>query len=136
MILKRFGNRMHQVTPNFDARAMTEISFLRGEALEESADDFLAAHEKTGEHSLIANASGTVQGDVEAQVLNDLQQQLARIEGELPAGSVLLVESEAGNDYPKTRGRQATKVIEGENRFHFDYDIDPPLRVGVYRRRA
>ena len=39
MILRRFGSRIHQVTPNFDARAMTEISFLRGAALEDSADE-------------------------------------------------------------------------------------------------
>src|SRR5690606_10557934 len=59
MILRRFGSRIHEVKPSFDARAMREISFLRGSALEESADEWLAAHERIGEHRLTATASSS-----------------------------------------------------------------------------
>ena len=54
MILRRFGSRIHEVTPNFDARAMTEVSFLRGSALEDSAEEWLEAHERVEEHRLAA----------------------------------------------------------------------------------
>ena len=29
MIVRRYGNRIQSVTPNFNARAMTEIGFVR-----------------------------------------------------------------------------------------------------------
>ena len=47
-----------------------------------------------------------------------------------------MVESEQGVDYPKTHTLQKTVVIEGENRFHFTTTVQPPLRLGVYRRKG
>ena len=54
--------------------------------------------------------------------------------GALGEGEVLLVESEQGNDYPKTRDEKKTVAVEGENRLHFTWRVEPPLRVGVYRK--
>lgn len=136
MILRRFGNRIHEVTPNFDARAMTEISFLRGGALEDGAEEWLAAHERVGEHRLSATAAGDVQNEAEEALLEQLEQQLKALLAGLAPGEALLVENEPGTNYPKTRMRQKTLVVDGANRLHFDAEIDPPLIVGKYRRRG
>jgi len=136
MILRRFGSRIHQVTPNFDARAMTEISFLRGAALEDSADEWVDAHERVDEHRLTATADGDVQNEAEEALLEQLEAQLNELAGALQAGEALLVENEPGNNYPKTRMRQKTIVVDGVNRLHFDAEVDPPLIVGRYRRRG
>ncbi len=136
MILRRFGSRIHQVTPNFDARAMTEISFLRGAALEDSADEWVDAHERVDEHRLTATADGDVQNEAEEALLERLEAQLNELAGALQPGEALLVENEPGNNYPKTRMRQKTIVVDGVNRLHFDAEIDPPLIVGRYRRRG
>lgn len=136
MLLRRFGNRMHAVTPHFDARAMTEISFMRGNALEDGAEEWLGAHERVEEHRLTAQAEGDVQNEAEESLLRALEAQLAALIARLGDGEVLVVENEAGNNYPKTRLRQKTLVVDGANRLHFDAAIDPPLIVGRYRRRG
>ena len=136
MLLRRFGNRMHQVTPHFDARAMTEISFMRGSALDDGAEEWLEAHERIDEHLLTAQAAGDVQNEAEEALLQQLSSQLDQLMAQLGDGEVLLVENEAGNNYPKTRLRQKTLVVDGSNRLHFDAEIDPPLIVGRYRRRG
>ena len=48
----------------------------------------------------------------------------------------LLVMSEQGVDYPKTRSEQKNVIVEGENRLYFYVGVDPPLRIGRYRRRS
>ncbi|HEU5209247.1 MAG TPA: hypothetical protein VFU06_07545 [Longimicrobiales bacterium] len=136
MILRRFGSRLHEVKPNFDARAMTEISFLRGSALEDSADEWLEAHERVGEHRLAATAAGDVQNEAEESLLAQLESQLQELAGSLQPNEALLVENEPGNNYPKTRLRQKTVVVDGANRLHFDAEVDPPLIIGHYRRRS
>lgn len=136
MILRRFGSRIHEVTPNFDARAMTEVSFLRGSALEDSAEEWLAAHERVEEHRLAATAEGDVQNEAEESLLEQLETQLRALADALQPGEALLVENEPGNNYPKTRMRQKTVVVDGANRLHFDAEVDPPLIVGRYRRRG
>ena len=135
MILRRFGSRIHEVTPNFDARAMTEVSFLRGSALEDSADEWLEAHERVEEHHLTATAEGDVQNEAEESLLEQLEAQLRALADALQPDEALLVENEPGNNYPKTRMRQKTVVVDGANRLHFDAEVDPPLIVGRYRRR-
>lgn len=136
MIVRRFGSRMHKVTPSFDARAMTEISFLRGSALEDDAEEWLAAHERVAQHELTAQASGDVQNEAEEALLRELESQLSDLASQLGEGEVLMVENEAGTNYPKTRLRQKTLVVDGANRLHFDGEVDPPLIVGRYRRRT
>jgi hypothetical protein len=115
---------------------MTEISFLRGSALDASADEWLAAHERVGEHRLTASAAGDVQNEAEESLLEQLEAQLRELAGQLQPGEALLIENEPGNNYPKTRMRQKTVVVDGANRLHFDAEVDPPLIVGRYRRRG
>jgi len=52
----------------------------------------------------------------------------------LSDGSVLVIESEQGVDYPKTRTEQKTVVEGGENKLFFTVRVHPPLRVARYRK--
>jgi hypothetical protein len=136
MILKRYGNTVQSVDTNFDPRAMTEVGFRRNHALSMRADDFSASYEAVRIEELTAKAEGVVQHDVESEMLQALEERLRSLEASLAEGEVLLVESEQGKDYPKTRERQST-VSDGEHsRLRFFWWIDPPLRVGIYRRKG
>ena len=54
----------------------------------------------------------------------------------LGEGEVLVVESLEGEDYPKSRDRKQNVVVDGENRLYFYWSVDPPLRMGQYRKRS
>lgn len=134
MIVRRYGTTVHSVQPDFDANAMNEIGFRRDNAWSMPADAFLAGYERTESHELTAVKEGPVQSECEAALLRSLHEQLMAVHDAAGDG-VLLVESEQGTDYPKTRHTQSTHVVEDENRLHFRYRVEPPLRVAVYRRR-
>lgn len=135
MIAKRYGSKIQSVQPNFDARAMNEIGFTRDNEWDMPTDEFFEAYEKTETHELTAAAEGDVQGEAEEALLHSLQEQLMAAAKSVGADGVLLVESEAGVDYPKTRHTQTTQLVAGENRLYFRFTVEPPLRVAVYRRR-
>ena len=135
MILRKYGTKVLSVTPNFDSRAMTEIGFMRDGALSMSADDVAERYERLDGRELAATAKGEVQGDVEDAVLADLREQLDKLVASLGDGATLLIENEQGVDQPKTRGRQTTIVVDGENRLIFEYTVDPPLRLSILRPR-
>ena len=134
MILRRYGNAVHSVALNFDARALTEVGFRRDHGTSHPREDFFAAHERGQGHELAATAEGYVQDEVEQQLLADLEAQVLALEAELSEDELLLVESEQGVDYPKTRTVQKTVVLEGENRLHFTITVAPPLRIAAYRK--
>ena len=133
MILRRYGNDVHSVETNFDSKALTEIAFMRDHQVSTPGEEFFQAHEKLSEHGLTAQAEGDVQDEVESVMLDDLLARLSVLHESLEESQVLFIESEQGNDYPKTKTRQKNVVVEGENRLYFYSSIDPPLRVGVYR---
>jgi hypothetical protein len=132
MILRRYGNSVHSVDPNFDARAMNEIGFQKNGTLSLAWDEFEERYQRREGHALVARAEGYVQQEAEEQVLKELGDQLRQLQQQLEAGSVLLIESELGKDYPKTREKQKTIVVGAENRLHFERTVDPPLKVAVY----
>ena len=134
MILRRYGNSVQSVALNFNARALTEIGFRRDHGVSHPAEVFFAAHERAQSHELTVTAEGNVQDEVEQQLLADLKGRVLGLEQGLSEDEVLLVESEQGVDYPKTRTVQKTLVHEGENRLHFTITVHPPLRVGAYRK--
>jgi len=123
------------VATYFDSKVFTEIGFRRDRAFSSPADDFLAGHERVSEHLLEAESEGDVQDEVESAMLQLLLEQLEQIEGDLAENEFVLVESERGQDYPKTRTRQKNVVVEGENRLYFYSSISPPLKVAVFRAR-
>jgi hypothetical protein len=133
MILRRYGNALHGVELNFDYKAMTEIGFRRDRSTTIPAEEFEKGYVRVDEHELTARAEGDVQDDVEKRLLQDLERQVRALESRLEPGQVLVVESEQGVDYPKTRTDQKTVAVDGENRLHFSVQVQPPLRLGRYR---
>lgn len=136
MIVRRYGKTMQSVSPNFDARAMNEVGFLRTDDFTMPAEEFETAFARGEEHQLTAESTGDVQGHVEEEVLQKLSGQLATLLLQLDDNSVLRIESEPGSDYPKTRSTQTTEVVGTENRLHFRYVIEPPLRCVLWHRKA
>jgi hypothetical protein len=135
VIAKRYGSKMQSVMPNFDARAMNEVGFQRDNEWSMPTDEFLESYEKVETHELTAAAEGEVQGEAEERLLESLQEQLAAVEKTVGDEGVLMVESEQGVDYPKTRHRQTSQLVGNENRLYFRFTVEPPLRVAVYRKR-
>ncbi|CAN5783049.1 hypothetical protein BH23GEM10_BH23GEM10_13150 [soil metagenome] len=134
MIAKAYGATLHSVEPNFDSRAMNEVGFRRDNEWSMALDEFLAAHDKMETHELTAATEGDVQGEAEAALLSSLQDQLMATVDAAGDG-VVVIESEQGVEYPKTRHTQTTQVVGGANRLYFRFTIEPPLRVSVYRSR-
>ena len=87
------------------------------------------------EHLLEAESEGDVQDEVESAMLKKLLDQLERIDGDLAEDEFILIESEQGQDYPKTRTQQKNVVLEGENRLYFHSSVSPPLKVAVFKAR-
>lgn len=136
MIFRRYGNSVVSITPNFDARAITEISFTRSGEEAITADEFEDRFRRSDGRELTAHAEGEIQSEAKNQVLDDVQRQLEALDRETTsAGAVLLIENRPGHDPAKTRGLQTTKVVGVTNRLHFEYSIDPPLKVGIYVER-
>ncbi|MGQ0562160.1 MAG: hypothetical protein ACT443_09835 [Gemmatimonadota bacterium] len=135
MIFRKYGTSAHSVDPNFDAKAMNEIGFMKNGTADMPWEEFQQTYERIAGHELTAEAEGNVQHEAEERMLNDLRDQLAGIESGVGANHVLLVESELGKDYPKTREKVSNVVVGNENRLYFNRTIEPPLRVGVYAPR-
>jgi hypothetical protein len=135
-LLRRQGTRVLAVETNFDYRAMNEIAFRPAGGGPEPAESFDARMERVKEVELEAATDGPVQATAEAALLEQLEEGLNRCLAELSAGEVLVIESAPGVDWPKTKERRKDVVVDGENRFHFHWRVEPPLRVAVYRERA
>ena len=135
MILRRYGRNYLSVTPNFDSRAMTEIGFRRDGEVSLEADEFGDRYEAVSNSDLSPHAAGDVQGEVEDELLKQLSEQLSALENGLEDGHVLVVENEQGVDHPKTRGKQGSDASGPDTRLTFEYTVDPPLRIGIYRAK-
>lgn len=134
MILKRYGARLHSVQPDFDSRALTEIGFRRDRRLSLGVDDFAEKYDAVETLELTAHADGPVHDRAEQELLGNLERELRRLEAGAGEG-VVVIESAQGVDYPKTRDRKRNQIREGRNRLYFHWTVDPPLRVGLFRRR-
>lgn len=134
MILKRYGSSVQSVELNFESKALTEIGFRRDRVFSLPLERFEEEYARLEAHELTAGSEGDVQDEVEQVLLGDLERQIRALEEGLGEDEVLLVESEQGVDYPKTRTDQRNVIVEGENRLHFIIRVDPPLRVGRYRK--
>ena len=134
MILRRYGTTVQSVELNFDSKALNEIGFRRDRKLGIPADEFERTYTLGPTHDLTAEADGPVQGEAEAAMLDDLEGSVRDLEAGLGEHEVLVVENEQGKDYPKTKHRTQNVVVDGENRLYFHHWIEPPLRLGVYRK--
>ncbi len=136
MIVRRYGGTVVEVLPEFAPEAFNEIDFARRGGFTMDWQEFQARYERTGERALVAEAEGHVKIAVEASVLDLLGHRVAEAEHGLAPGELLLLESQAGRDYPRLHERTETLVEHGHNRLHFYYYVKPPLRFGVYAPRA
>lgn len=136
MILKLYGTSYHSVDPNFNSRALTEIAFRRNRAFSIPVEDFEASYEQVVERALTAETEGEVHDHAEAELLAKLEEELESLLSGLGEGEVLVVESREGEDHPKTRDKKKNVVVDAENRLYFYWWVDPPLRMGVYRKKS
>ena len=136
MIVRRFGATVGAVVADFHATAFHEMMFARRPGFAVTWAELEAAYERVGERLLSAESEGHVKLEAKEAVLDLLAHRLAHAERDLGPGEILLVESTPGHDYPRLHEQTETLVENGRNRLHFYYRIDPPLRLGVYRRRA
>jgi len=135
MLFRRYGSSIHRVDPDFDPNALNEISFRRDRAASFPSAELTVGYEKLDEVAVRGETDGPVQTEAEARLMEDLRARLDGLVADLGEGEILLVENEQGLDYPKVKDRKRGIVEEGENRLHFHWKVDPPLRIGVYRRR-
>ena len=136
MIFRRYGTAYQSVEMDFDAKALNEIAFRRDREHSMPADELDAKYEAVETVELATEASGSVQSETEQRMLDDLRARLEEMLARLGDGEVLVVENEQGHDYPKPRQQTKNVVVEGENRLHFEYTMEPPLRVSVRRPKA
>ncbi len=136
MIVRRFGASVGAVVADFHATAFNEISFMPRPGFSLAWEEFETGWQRVGELLLDSESEGHVKLEAEEALLDLLAHRLAHAERELGPDELLLLESRPGHDYPRTHEHTETLVEDGRNRLHFYYRIDPPLKLGVYRKRA
>lgn len=134
MLLRRYGTTVQSVTPEFKAQALNEIGFRRDRAFSEDAEAFEQEWTLETTEEISGETSAAVQKDAEEALLERLLERLEAILDGLDDDHAALIENLAGEDWPKTRERRKDVIVEGKNRFHFHWRVDPPLRIGIYRR--
>jgi hypothetical protein len=135
MLLRRYGTSLQSVVTDFDSNALSEIGFRRDRKFSIAADAFGKEYEQVREESVASESDGPVQTEAETLLLERLEQKIGGLVNALGPGEVLVVESEQGVDYPKARDRKEGIIVDGENRIYFHWRVEPPLRVGIYRRK-
>jgi len=133
MIFRRYGTTYQSVDMDFSAEALNEVGFRRNRETSIPVEDFESRYEHIETVELVSESQGAVQNDTEQVLLDRLaekvREQLARLED----GGILVVENENGRDYPRTHQETKNVIERGANQLHFEYTIDPPLRVALYR---
>ncbi len=135
MLFRRYGGSIQSVVANFDSRALNEISFRRNRVKSFQNDEFEAQYERIREETIGGDSEGPVQSEAEAALLAKIESDLGALLDALGGAEVLVVENQQGVDYPKMRDRKAGIIVDGENRLYFHWRVDPPLRLGLYRRQ-
>lgn len=136
MILRQYGNWYHSVQPNLNSRALTEVGFLRDQVFSITVEEFDAGYEKLDEKPFAPETEGEVLHEAEEELLNALKVGVVEAMEALREGEILVVENRESKDRPKTRDTRRHVVVDGESRLRFFWRIDPPLRLGVYRKKA
>lgn len=134
MIFRLYGSTYQSVTPEFEAKALNEVGFRRDNQASLSVDELVERYAHADTVSLQAEAEGAVQSETEQLLLDRLLEAMETAVARLPEGGIAIVENErGGRDQPKPR-QKISNVVEGaENKLHFVYTLEPPLRVALYR---
>ena len=130
MIIRRYGNRVHSVSLDFDPAALTEVGFRRDGQVEWDLGEFLDEHRMVREVEIIAEATDPVQERAEREMLLKLAAQVNELHDSLEEGQYLTIESKSGVDFPRTRYERSTPGDQG-----FTYTLDRPLRLGIWEKR-
>lgn len=131
-IFRRYGTSFQSVEMDFDAKALNDIGFRRNREVAIPVADFDAAYTALGTVELKTEAVGPVQYETKQVLLDRLQAKVEELIAKLPTGGIVVVENESGHDYPKTRQLTKNVIERGENKLHFDYSMEPSLRVTSY----
>lgn len=130
MILRRYGNRVESVDPDFDPAAMNEVGFRRNGEFRSDLGAFLDEHQMVRTEEITAEYTDPIQERSERLMLEVLREKLDGVLASLEEGEILSVESETGKDYPRTRYERSS-LRGGE----FTYTLDRPLRLGIWTKR-
>ena len=132
----RYGNNYQSVSFEFEAKALNEVGFRRDHDSKFPVEELGVRYELIETVEMTAEAEGNVQSETEQLLLDRLKEQAEAAVASLPDGGIALVANErGGRDQPKPRQTIGNVVVEGENRLHFTYHVDPPLRLELYRAK-
>ncbi len=132
----RYGNNYQSVSFEFAAKALNEVGFRRDRESAFPVESLEAEYERIETLEITAEAEGNVQSETEQLLLDRLKEQAEAAVESLPVGGVAIVANErGGRDQPKPRQTIGNVVVEGENRLHFTYHVEPPLRLDLYRSK-
>ena len=134
MILRRYGAWYHSVEPNFNPAAMTEVGFRRDRVRSVRATEFADDWRLVESHDISMEADAPVQRDAERSLLRGLEASLRERVAGMAEDQVAVV-ANGRDDWPKTRERREGIIVDGENRFHFHWWVDPPLKVEIHAKR-
>jgi hypothetical protein len=133
----RYGNNFQSVSFEFEAKALNEVGFRRDRESTFPVDDLAEGYDLLETVGMTAEAEGDVQSETEQLLLDRLKEQAQAAVDSLPEGGIAVVANErGGRDQPKPRQTIGNVVVEGENRLHFTYHVDPPLRLELYRAKG
>lgn len=133
----RYGNNFQSVSFEFEAKALNEVGFRRDRESTFPVDDLVEGYDLIETVEMTAEAEGDVQSETEQLLLDRLKEQAQAAVDSLPEGGIAVVANErGGRDQPKPRQTIGNVVVEGENRLHFTYHVDPPLRLELYRAKG
>lgn len=135
MIYRQYGTSYQSVDLNFDAKALNEVGFRRNRQDDFPVDELGERFTLIETHEITADATGSVQSETEQLLLDRVQEQVEALLPALPEGGIVVIDTDSGNG-PKTRQVIKNVVEHGENRLHFEYTLDPPLRVATWAPSA
>ena len=132
---RRYGDTYQSVTFVFEGKALTEVGFRRDHERSLTPEELASEYELIETVHLTSEAEGDVQHEAEQLLLDRLLEKGKAAAERLPEDGIAVVENErGGQDQPRPRQKIRTLVVDGENRLHFEYRIDPPLRISLYRK--
>jgi hypothetical protein len=136
-VFRRYGSTYESVTFEFEGKALTEVGFRRDHEESFPVGELDDRFELLETVHLTSEAEGDVQSETEQLLLDRLLEKGRAAAERLPKDGIAVVENErGGRDQPKPRQKITNVVVKGENRMHFHYVIDPPLRISLYRPRS
>ena len=132
-----YGSTYQSVTFEFEGKALTEVGFRRNHERSITPEELEAEYEHIETVHLTSEAEGDVQQETEQLLLDRLLEKGRAAAERLPEDGVAIVENDrGGKDQPRPHQKIRTVVVNGENRLHFEYSIDPPLRIALYSKKG